>query len=76
MLNNVKLDGKTFYAKIRIWPYLDCIILFLFKMISYQNTNKFNGEFLSLLLKSLEFFLACTCLQQYCMKIVADNNFK
>jgi hypothetical protein len=25
MLNSVKLDGRTFYAKIWIWPCLDCI---------------------------------------------------
>jgi hypothetical protein len=27
MINNIKLDGRKFYAKIRIWPCLDRIII-------------------------------------------------
>jgi len=52
----VKLDSCTFYIKIPIWPCMDRIIPSLFKMIRPLITNKLNGQFLSLLLKPLEFF--------------------
>jgi len=52
----VNLDSCTFYIKIRIGPCLDRIIPSLFKMIRPRITNKLNGQFLSLVLKPLEFF--------------------
>jgi len=42
--------------QIRIWPCLDHIISSFFKMIHPWITNKLNGQFLSLILKPLEFF--------------------
>jgi len=40
MLNSVKLDGRKFYAKIRIWPYLDRIKL------TTQSPSKFHDNIL------------------------------
>jgi len=56
MIVAVKLHSCTFYIKIRIWPCLDRIIPSLYKMICPRVTNKLNVQFLSLLLKPLEFF--------------------
>ena len=56
MLHSVKLNDRKFYSKVWIWPCLDRIISSLFKMIRPRITNRFNGKFLRLLLKPLEFF--------------------
>ena len=48
MIVVIKLDNCIFYIKIRIWPFLDRIILSIFKMIRPRITNKLNGQFLSL----------------------------
>jgi hypothetical protein len=72
MLNRVKLDGRTFYAKIRIWPCLsritklNRIIPSLFTKIHPWILNKISSDSISL--------IASTFLQQHCMEVVTENN--
>jgi hypothetical protein len=61
MLNSVKLNGRKFYAKIWIWPYLiritrlNRIIPSLFKKIRPLILNRISSDFISLLFKPSEF---------------------
>jgi hypothetical protein len=61
MFNSVKLDGRNFYTKIRIWLYLGCItrlnhiIPSLIKKIRPRILNRISGNFISLLFKPSKF---------------------